>query len=211
MPQQNGITERKNRTVVKMARSMLKAKGLPNEFWAEAVATAVYLLNLSPTRAIPNQIPYDVWRGVRPLVCHLQIFGCVAYALINSPNHSKLGEKSTKCIFVGYCDQSKVYRLYNVVSGKVIIKRTVVVNEYAKWNWQGTKDDTSPTATPNCIANPSSAETQNISSAPNTSPINSPNISTTNTPNTSLSKSPQTSSSTSSNSPLSDETPPQKF
>ena len=57
-PQQNGVAERKNRTVVEMARSMLKAKELPDQFWGEAVATAVYLLNISPTKAVQNKTPY---------------------------------------------------------------------------------------------------------------------------------------------------------
>ncbi|KAK2986468.1 hypothetical protein RJ640_000222 [Escallonia rubra] len=65
-PEQNGVTERKNRTIVEMARSMLQAKGLSNQFWAEAVATSVYLLNLSPTRAVMNQTPLEAWRGTKP-------------------------------------------------------------------------------------------------------------------------------------------------
>lgn len=56
-PEENGVAERKNHTVVEMARSMLKAKRLSNQFWAEGVATSVYLLNLSPTRAVMNQTP----------------------------------------------------------------------------------------------------------------------------------------------------------
>ena len=52
IPEQNGVAERKNRTVVEMARSLLKEKDLPNYFWAEAVATTVHLLNISPTRAV---------------------------------------------------------------------------------------------------------------------------------------------------------------
>lgn len=67
-PEQNGVTEQKNRIVVAMARSMLKAKGLPNKFWAEGISTAVYLLNLSPTRAVPNQIPYEAWNGFKTWV-----------------------------------------------------------------------------------------------------------------------------------------------
>ncbi|KAH0779714.1 hypothetical protein KY290_006141 [Solanum tuberosum] len=65
-PEQNGVAERKNRTVVEMARSMLQAKGLPNHFWAEAVATSVHLLNLSPTKAVMNQTPFEAWRGRKP-------------------------------------------------------------------------------------------------------------------------------------------------
>ena len=132
-PEQNGVAERKNRTVVEMARSLLKAKGLSNEFWAEAVAIAIYLLNLSPTKAVQNQTPYEAWSGKKPWVSHLKIFGCIAYALIDSYNRRKLDDKSKKCIFVGYCSQSKAYRLYNPISGKVIISKNIMFDEDASW------------------------------------------------------------------------------
>lgn len=80
-----------------------------------------------------NETPYEAWRGRKPRVSHLRIFGCIAYALVNS--HHKLDEKSKKCIFVGYCTQSKAYRLYNPLSGKIIVSRNVVFNEDAKWDW----------------------------------------------------------------------------
>lgn len=57
------MAERKNHKVVEIARSLLKTKGLSNEFWAEAVTTTVYLLNISPTKAVPNQTPYEAWTG----------------------------------------------------------------------------------------------------------------------------------------------------
>ncbi|KAF2320532.1 hypothetical protein GH714_028041 [Hevea brasiliensis] len=94
-----------------MARSLLKAKELPDYFWGEAVATAVYLLNISPTKAVLNQTPYEAWMGKKPRVSHLKAFGCVAYSLVNF--RSKLDEKSEKCIFIGYSPHSKAYRLYN--------------------------------------------------------------------------------------------------
>src|ERR1044071_860365 len=90
-PEQNGVAERKNRTVVEMARSMLKAKGMPNEFWCEAVATAVYVLNISPTRAVEGKTPYEAWKGNKPSIDHLRVFGCIAYSMLNL--RSKLDEK----------------------------------------------------------------------------------------------------------------------
>lgn len=57
---------------------MMKAKGLPNHFWAETVATTVYLLNLSPTRAVLNQTPFESWKGKKPKVSYLKVFGCIA-------------------------------------------------------------------------------------------------------------------------------------
>lgn len=122
-----------------MARSMLKVKGLLNQFWGEAVAKTVYFLNISPTRVVLNQTPYETWKGKKSCVSHLKIFGCVAYALVNSC--SKLDEKSEKCIFISYNPQSKAYRLYNLISGKVIISRNVVFNEKACLSWNVDKED----------------------------------------------------------------------
>ncbi|KAL4335590.1 hypothetical protein GQ457_07G002370 [Hibiscus cannabinus] len=141
-PEQNGVAECKNRIVVEMARSMLQEKGLPNHFWGEAVATAVYILNISPTRAVPNQTPYEVWTGRRPRVSHLRIFGCVAYTLINTPIRSKLDNKALKCVFVGYCNNSKAYRLFNPVSGKIVISRNVIFNEEGRWIWRENNEGT---------------------------------------------------------------------
>ena len=112
---------------------MMAASGISKEFWVEGVATAVYLLNISPTKAIGNQTTYEAWKGRKPRVSHLKFFGCVAYALVTSPHFSRLDKKSEKCIFVGYSSQSKAYRLYNPVSGKVIISRDVKFNEKENW------------------------------------------------------------------------------
>ena len=123
------MAERKNRTVVEMARSLLKSRGLPNKYWSEAVATSVYLLNISPIKAVLNRTPFEAWRGKKSSVGHLRIFGCICYALVDSQNCQKLDDKSEKCIFLGYCLESKAYRLYNPLSGKVIVSRNVVFNE----------------------------------------------------------------------------------
>ena len=60
-PQQNGIAERKNRTIMEMARSMMKAKHLPNEYWVEVVACTVYMLNRSPTKSVKDKVPQEAW------------------------------------------------------------------------------------------------------------------------------------------------------
>ncbi|GKB83564.1 retrovirus-related pol polyprotein from transposon TNT 1-94 [Tanacetum coccineum] len=65
-PQQNGVVKRKNYTSVEMGRSMMNARGVPKQFWAEAVATIVYILNISPTKAVYNRTPYEAWRGSKP-------------------------------------------------------------------------------------------------------------------------------------------------
>ena len=71
---------------------MLKSKGLPYKFWAEAVTTAIYLINLSPTKAVLNKTPYEAWSGKKPSVEHLKIFGCIVYVLINAHERHKLEE-----------------------------------------------------------------------------------------------------------------------
>eukprot|EP00253_Pinus_taeda_P002234 PITA_02234 len=81
-PQQNGVAKRKNRTIMDMARSMLKAKHLPNDYWAEAVNCAAYILNRCPTKAVMNKVPEEAWSGRKQGVTHMRVFGCVAYAHI---------------------------------------------------------------------------------------------------------------------------------
>ncbi|CAL9028348.1 unnamed protein product [Prunus brigantina] len=89
-PQQNGIAERKNRTILEMTRSMLKEKSLPKQFWAEAVQCSVYLLNRCPTKSVKNKTPQEAWSGYKPNVAHLRIFGCVAYAQVPKPKGGSL-------------------------------------------------------------------------------------------------------------------------
>ena len=91
-PQQNRVVERRNQSVVGMARSMLKAKGLPGVFWGEVVTTAVYLLNRSSSKSIGGKTPYELWTGSAPGVHHLWTFGCVAHVKNTTPNLKKLDD-----------------------------------------------------------------------------------------------------------------------
>ena len=69
-----------------MARSLLKEKDLPIYFWAEAIATSVHLLNISPTKAVQNITPFEAWKGMKPSASYLKVFGCIAYSMIYSQN-----------------------------------------------------------------------------------------------------------------------------
>lgn len=133
-PEQNGVAKRKNRTVVEMARRMLKAKELSNEYQGEAIVTSVYLLNLSPITAVLNQTHFKPWTYIKPLVSHLRKFDCIAYALINLHAHKKLDEKAERCIFIGFFSHSKAYRLYNPLSRKILIRRDAMFDEVANYN-----------------------------------------------------------------------------
>jgi hypothetical protein len=108
-----------------MARSLLKEKCLSNTFWAEAVACSVYLLNRYPTTSLMMKVPQEAWSGINMNVSHLRTFGCIAYAHIPSELRKKLDDRSDKCIFTGYNETSKSYRLYNPISKKLILSRDV--------------------------------------------------------------------------------------
>eukprot|EP00253_Pinus_taeda_P035892 PITA_35892 len=85
-PQQNGVAERMNKTLMERARSILSGAGLGQEFWAEAVDTACYLVNRSPSSALEDKTPQEVWPGKKPSLSHLRVFGCDAYVHVPKEN-----------------------------------------------------------------------------------------------------------------------------
>ncbi|KAM1470398.1 hypothetical protein ACFX11_041122 [Malus domestica] len=135
-PQQNGVVERKNRTVVEMAKAMLHDKSMPYFLWAEAVHTAVYILNRSPTKALNNLTPFEAYSGRKPGVGHLKVFGSVCYVHIPSEIRQKLDAKSVKGVFVGYATCEKGYRVFDPCTKKLILSRDVVFDETITWNWK---------------------------------------------------------------------------
>jgi hypothetical protein len=112
-PQQNGVAKRINRTLMEKERSMLSGAVLEQEFWAEAMSTACYLVNRSPSSALDDTTPHEVWSGKKPSLQHLRVFGCDAYVHVPKENRSKLDYKAEKCIFIGYKDGVKGYKLWN--------------------------------------------------------------------------------------------------
>ena len=128
-PQQNGVAERLNRTLIEGVRTMLADSKLPHQFWAEALATMVYLRNRSPTRALEGITPYEAWNGSKPSVDSLRVFGCSAYAHVPKAERRKLDPKTRKCVLLGYGTVQKGYRLYDLHQRKVIHSRDVVFDE----------------------------------------------------------------------------------
>ncbi|KAI5339875.1 hypothetical protein L3X38_019148 [Prunus dulcis] len=110
-PQQNGISERRNRTLKDMIRSMMSCTNLPIFLWGEALKTANYILNRTPTKSI-NRIPYEVWNGRKPSIKHLRVWGCKAEAKPYNPVEKKLDPKTISGYFVGYPERTKGYRFY---------------------------------------------------------------------------------------------------
>jgi hypothetical protein len=118
-----------NMTLMERERSMLSGVGLGQEFWAEAVDTACYLVNRSPSSTLDDMTPHEVWTGKKPSLTHLRVFGCDAYVHIPKENRSKLDKKDEKCIFIGYKDGLKGYKLWNPETKKVVYSRDVVFRE----------------------------------------------------------------------------------
>ena len=128
-PSENGVVERKNQTVVEMARTLLEHRSLPRFLWAESVATAVHILNRAPTSAVPHKTPYEAYFGRTPSVAHLRIFGCDAYAHVPKKDRSKFDAKSRKLIHVGYNSISASYRLYDPEHRRLEHSRDVIFDE----------------------------------------------------------------------------------
>ncbi|KAK0586137.1 hypothetical protein LWI29_001641 [Acer saccharum] len=127
-PQQNGVAERMNRTVLEKVRCLLIGAGLSQNFWGEAAATAAYLINKSPSTAVALKTPEEIWIGRPPSLKHLRVFGCAAYA---HQYEGKLEPRSLKGVFLGYLLGVKGYRVWlkDQKGFKVIISRDVIFDE----------------------------------------------------------------------------------
>ena len=127
-PQQNGVVERRNRTVMGLVRSMLKGKKLPLELWGEAVTTCVHVLNRSATKSLRGKTPYECWYGRKPSVSHFRTFGSLVHVKVTG-NVGKLEDRSQEMIFVGYEHGSKAYRCIDLATRKLCIRRNVKFEE----------------------------------------------------------------------------------
>jgi hypothetical protein len=131
-PQQNGVVERRNQTVVGMTRALLKQRGMSAVVWGEAVVKAVYILNRSPTKALNGRTPYEAWHGRKPAVSHLQVFGYLAFGK-ELGYIGKLDDRSTPGVFIGYAEGSNAYRILDPGTQHVRTMRDVVFDEGRGW------------------------------------------------------------------------------
>ncbi|KAF8409311.1 hypothetical protein HHK36_005385 [Tetracentron sinense] len=88
-----------------------------------------------PTKSVKNKTPQEAWSGYKSSVSHLKIFGCIAYAQVPEAKRKKLDDRGEKCIFIGYSEESKAYKLYNPLTNKVVVSRDVIFSEEETWNW----------------------------------------------------------------------------
>lgn len=128
-PQQNGVAERYNRTVLTIARSIYYNTGLPEKLWPEVIATANYLRNRNIT-SVTGLTPYEALYGRRPTLTHLRQFGCVVFTLIpKGSRRTKFDATAKKGVFVGYDDKVKGYRVWLPKENKLIISRDIEFRE----------------------------------------------------------------------------------
>lgn len=123
-PEQNGVSERMNRTLVESARSMLEDSQVSKRFWGQAVQTAAYLVNRSPSSALDSNVtPFELWEGRKPDVSKLRVFGCPMFVHVPKEHHKKLDAKAWKGIFLGYSHNG--YRVWDPVAKKIVRARDV--------------------------------------------------------------------------------------
>jgi hypothetical protein len=108
---------------------MSNEKDLPNYFWAEAIATAIYIMNQTPIIVIDGMTLEEKFIGKKPYVSHLRVFSSIAYVHVLDEKRSKLNSKAEKCIFIGYSLEQKGYRCFNPSTRKLQVSRNVVFDE----------------------------------------------------------------------------------
>ena len=121
---------------------MIHSAGLPLSFWGEAVNTAVYLCNRSPTSSLKDSTPYEYWHNEKPDVSHLKVFGCNVFVHVPNSKRKKLDKKSISCVFVGYPEGSKGYKVYNLDTKKFLRNCDVIFleNNFSHKSLEGEKD-----------------------------------------------------------------------
>lgn len=133
-PEQNGVSERNNRTIVERARCLLFDAGLDKSFWAEATNTAVYLRNRSVASGLNDKTPYELWTNKKPNLSHVRIFGSEAMVHVPKEKRLKWDTKSKKHILVGFSENVKGYRLYDPIKRCVVTSRDVIIHENVERN-----------------------------------------------------------------------------
>ena len=117
-PTMNGVSERRNRTLINMVRSMISHTSLPVPLWGEALKTAAYILNRVPTKAT-TKTPYEHWNGYAPSIKHMHVWGCPAKAKPFRPHERKLDGKTLSCHFIGYSEKSRGYKFFDPTNNNI--------------------------------------------------------------------------------------------
>jgi len=122
-PEQNGVVERKHRYIIEIARSLFLSTSVPNEFWGEAVITAVSLINTISSSHNSGFSPFDKLYGYVPDYSSFRVFGCPCLVLHSHAEHSKLSSQSAMCVFLGYMEGRKGYCCFDPITQKLYMSR----------------------------------------------------------------------------------------
>jgi transposase InsO family protein len=116
-PQSNGVVERKNRTLIDMARSMLSEYNISHSFWSEAINMACYCSNHLYCHGKLEKTPYELLNGRKPNIAYFRVFGCKCYILKKGTRLNKFDKKCDEGFLLGYSTTSKAYRVWNLTNG----------------------------------------------------------------------------------------------
>jgi hypothetical protein len=130
-PQQNGVAERKNKTICEAAKAMMFDQDLPNSLWEEATSTTMYIQKRCPHTTLKEKTPGEVFSGIKPEVGCLRIFECLVYIHVPMEKRTKMKPLGKKGVFVGYNENSKAYRIYVPRKRKIEVRRDLTFHEEA--------------------------------------------------------------------------------
>ena len=128
-PQQNGRVERKHRHILNVSRAIMFQASLPIKFWGEAVLTAAYLINRTPSSVHKGRSPYEILHGVKPDYKQLRVFGLACYVHRAAREKDKFGSRSRQCVFVGFSFGKKGWKVYDMDQNEFLVSRDVVFQE----------------------------------------------------------------------------------
>jgi hypothetical protein len=123
------VVERKNRTLLDMARTMLGEFKTPEWFWSKAVNTACHAINRLYLHGLLKKTSYELLTGNKPNVSYFHVFGSKCYILVKKGRHSKFAPKAVEGFLLGYASNTKAYRVFNKSSGLVEVSSDVVFDE----------------------------------------------------------------------------------
>jgi hypothetical protein len=128
-PQQNGVVERKNRTLLDMARTMLDEYKTPDRFWAKAINTACYSINWLYLHRILKKTSYELLTCKKPNVSYFRVFGSKCFILVKRGRKSKFAPKAIEGFLLGYDSNTRAYRVFNKSNGLVEVSCDIVFDE----------------------------------------------------------------------------------